>query len=122
MATSAAEKSAKRSGERKLWLRLATVLGVVGLASGVSLGLVATPLGRDIEARTWDWRVRQWTPDRPRGDAVIVEIDEGSLRWMSKQEKIPWPLPRDVWCRVLSELKIAGAKAAVFDVLALCLG
>ena len=117
MATPPAEQAAAKNKDRKLLLRFATVLAVVGLASVVSLGLVATPLGRDIEARTWDWRVRQWTPDRPKSDAVIVEIDEGSLRWLSKQEKIPWPLPRDVWCRVLAELKLAGAKAVVFDVL-----
>ncbi len=108
------EVSRKR---RARWVWLATALGIACAASAVALGLTATTLGSDVEARTWDWRVRQWTPDRPVSDAVVLEIDEGSLHWLSKQEKIPWPLPRDVWCRVLSELKIAGARLAVFDVL-----
>lgn len=94
-----------------------TALLIAAGATALAVALVATPVGRDIEARTWDWRVRLLTPDRPPTDAVILEIDEGSLRWLSRHEKVPWPLPRDVWCRILAELKAAGAKAVVFDVL-----
>ncbi|MSQ84474.1 MAG: adenylate/guanylate cyclase domain-containing protein [Myxococcales bacterium] len=100
---------------RLVWFGTAVLIAAT--AAALAFGLVATPVGRDIEARTWDWRVRLWTPDRPASDAVILEIDEGSLRWLSRHEKVPWPLPRDVWCRILTELKLAGAKAVIFDVL-----
>lgn len=111
------QEQTKQSKLRARVLWLATALGIAASAAVVASALVATPLGQDVEARTWDWRVRRWTPDRPKSDAVILEIDEGSLRWLSRNEKVPWPLPRDVWCRILAELKSAGAKAVVFDVL-----
>ncbi|MBM4345842.1 MAG: adenylate/guanylate cyclase domain-containing protein [Deltaproteobacteria bacterium] len=115
MTTSEDRQHASKLRQRLTWW--ATALLIAAGAAALAMGVVATPVGRDIEARTWDWRVRLWTPDRPPTDAVILEIDEGSLRWLSRHEKVPWPLPRDVWCRILGELKAAGAKAVVFDVL-----
>ncbi len=109
------KQRASKFKQRLTWW--GTALLIAAGATALAMAVVATPVGRDIEARTWDWRVRLWTPNRPATDAVILEIDEGSLRWLSRHEKVPWPLPRDVWCRILTELKAAGAKAVVFDVL-----
>ncbi len=97
-----------------------TTTWITAVAIGAVVGLTAwaastTRLGRDLEARSWDWRVRLLTPERATADTVVVALDEASLRWLNRDQHIPWPLPRDAWCPLLAELQACGARAVVFD-------
>lgn len=104
------------TGKRRLqWW--ATVIAISVLAAAAALGLATTRLGRDIEARTWDWRARLWTPDFPKSDARLVLVDEKTVRQLNQTQHVLWPFPRDVWCPVVRELQQAGVKAIVFDML-----
>ncbi len=91
----------------------AAMIGV--LAGLLAWAASATRLGSDLEARSWDWRVRLLSPERPPSDAVVLALDEASLRWLNRDQHIPWPIPRDAWCPLLAELQACGARAVVFD-------
>ncbi len=91
------------------------------LAVGLAAFFVAWSVGRTaffttVEGKTWDWRVRNLSPQTPPGPSVLVLIDEATLKWFKNTYQIRWPLPRDSYCPVLAFLHHAGAKAVVFDI------
>lgn len=79
---------------------------------------VASEALRDLEARTWDWRL-QFIADPKQHDPKIkiIAIDQSSLDYFAEQEKIYWPWPRSLYVPVIEFLRSAGAKGVAFDLI-----
>jgi adenylate cyclase len=96
---------------------IAWLLVVFGAANVGFILLVTGALER-LENGLWDRRLRfvaESTEPDPR--IRIITIDQSSLDFMAKEEKIYWPWPRAVYEPVLRFLKSANAKAVGFDIL-----
>jgi adenylate cyclase len=99
------------------WRSWLLVLAVGGVAALVAWSLGQTSLGQAIERKTYDWRWRTVPPVLPPSQAVLVLVDEPTLREFARTSHVHWPLPRDLYCPVLAWLSQAGARAIVLDVL-----
>lgn len=81
-------------------------------------GCLSTGVLRDIETRTWDWRLRFISKRQPHNPKIkIIMIDQTSLDHFASKEKLFWPWPRALYVPVLRFLTEAGAKAVAFDML-----
>jgi adenylate cyclase len=101
-------KTAKRICSALIWIGLST-LAVCSLVAGAL---------RDLEARTWDWRLQFIaTPQLHNSKIKIITIDQRSLDYFARNEKIYWPWPRSLYVPVIEFLKRAGAKGVAFDIL-----
>lgn len=94
----------------------ACVLAVVCLARVARLGLVER-----FEAITYDWRVRLASrfPDQTVTNLGFVFIDEQSIKEVKHGLGLKFGLywPRQVYGRVVDELREQGAQAIAFDIL-----
>lgn len=91
-----------------IWIGLSTS-AVVSLFTGVL---------RDLEARTWDWRLQFIAnPTLHNPKIKIIAIDQRSLDYFARQEKIYWPWPRSLYVPVIEFLKHSGAQGVAFDLL-----
>lgn len=101
-------KTAKRICSALIWIGL-SALAVLSLVTGAL---------RDLEARTWDWRLQFIAnPELHNSKIKIITIDQRSLDYFARQEKIYWPWPRSLYVPVVEFLKHAGAKGVAFDLL-----
>ena len=102
---------------RPLRLTLAVALGLAAALAALLLHTTALP--QRVELITFDARAKLGA--RPYDDATaplkvrVVLIDNASLRWMQRENDLPWPWPRDVYTYILDYCSEAGAKAFVFD-------
>ena len=70
------------------------------------------------EWRSWDGRVALMARTGLATDRIrLVLLDQESLDWGLRENRLSWPWPREVYVPVLRHLKRAGAATAVFDVL-----
>lgn len=100
--------SHKRIGAALIWL-ITTAL--------VTWWIAADSL-RDFEMRTWDWRLQYISTKKSHNPKIkLIMVDQTSLDYFSRREKIFWPWPRSLYVPVLKFLERAGAKAAAFDML-----
>jgi adenylate cyclase len=100
--------SQKRIGALIIW-------GVVSLLAALSID---GDIIRDVESRTWDWRLCAIATQRPHSSSIkIITIDQASLDYFARYETIYWPWPRSLYVPVLEFIKKAGARAAAFDLL-----
>jgi adenylate cyclase len=97
------------------------VLGSIAICLGVGLLSWAALFGHflmDLEARTWDWRLRAIASAVPHNpDIKIITIDQASLDHFADEEKISWPWPRSLYVPVLEFLRKGGARVVGFDLL-----
>lgn len=91
---------------------LAIGFGIVGALLGRHV-----PFARDIEARSYDWRITHLAPAKDKPGAALILIDEPSIAFMKELDGIAWPFPRDLYCPLLAFLAEGGARAVAFDVL-----
>lgn len=94
-----------------------------GLLIGTAAALLAAGLMRlglldAFEARTWDLRARLFARPSPATDRIrLILLDQASLDWARRENKLAWPWPREVYAPLLAFCAHAGAKAVAFDVL-----
>ncbi|MBF0232999.1 MAG: CHASE2 domain-containing protein, partial [Desulfamplus sp.] len=94
-----------------------------GILSGVVAALIALALWHsgllDIwEGKTWDWREsRMAKPSSATDDICLILVDQASLDWMSQNNGLNWPWPREIYSVVVDFCKRHQAKAVAFDVL-----
>ena len=73
---------------------------------------------RDIESKTWDWRIRAISSNTlPDPRIKLIMIDQGSIDRFAQEEKIYWPWPRSLYTPIVDFLKHAGARGIAFDML-----
>lgn len=97
------------------WLLSWLVWLLLSVLAGSSL--YSQALG-DLEARTWDWRLRSIADPKLHNPKIkIVAIDQRSLDHFGRQEKIYWPWPRSLYVPVVEYLRGAGAKGVAFDLI-----
>lgn len=100
-------------------LKVLVGVGIGLLAAVAAWGLSHTGALHHIELWTFDRRAR--LNARPADDHAakirLILIDNQSLRWASRENKLPWPWPRDVYTYILDYCVKAGVKAFVFDAL-----
>lgn len=71
-----------------------------------------------FESRSLDLRIRGLAKPAPTTDQVrLVFLDQSSLDWAERENKIVWPWPRELHAAVLAFCAKHGAKAVGFDVL-----
>jgi adenylate cyclase len=104
---SASRRNGGSSAERASWRQtLILAFGAVAIASLLAL----TPQWRQIEWRSFDL-TSTILPERPaEPSAVIVAIDEPSFAEFGQ-----WPWRRDLHAKLIEQLRAAGAKAIVLD-------
>lgn len=75
-------------------------------------------LGKELEQRTWDWRVQATAGKiKPDPRIKIITINQESLTHFSEKESISWPWPRELYGAVIEFLKRAGAYGVAFDII-----
>mgnify|MGYP000053032105 CR=1 FL=1 len=72
-----------------------------------------------LEWDTYDWRMRNlFQKQAPTAtNLATVFIDDESLKWINESQGFSWPLPRQVYGKVIRELMAQGAKMVAFDIL-----
>ena len=102
------ELTGKRpNAERASWLQtLGLAAGAVILAGILSL----TPQWRQLELRSFDL-LSTLAPPKPELSSVVIAIDEPSFAEYQRQ----WPWPRDFHARLIEQLRAAGARGIVLD-------
>lgn len=90
---------------------------LIGMVLWTSINFILHSEEPTLNTRTYDNQVRQrWFTPEPDPDILIVDIDEASLAYMSKDFG-RWPWPRDTLAATLIWLEQQGAKAVLFDIL-----
>ncbi len=91
-------------------------LWVPALAALVGLVVLFTPLNERWSRHFSDWQLRQSGAHTQPGGTVVFDIDDTSLNEL-KPLLGTWPYKRDVYALVIEQLRDAGAKAVVLDLL-----
>ncbi|MBU4459948.1 MAG: adenylate/guanylate cyclase domain-containing protein [Verrucomicrobia bacterium] len=66
----------------------------------------------------WSWRVRAGARPSPATDRIrVILIDQPSLDWARRENKLPWPWPREVYGPILDFCNRAGARSVAFDMI-----
>ena len=103
-----AERGKRPDRDRASWRQtLALAVGSVLAAALLAL----TPQWRQIELRSFDLTSTIAPPQPPEKDIVIVAIDQPSF-----EEFGQWPWRRDLHARLIEQLRAAGAKSIVLDI------
>lgn len=90
---------------------------IAAAASLISILLFLSGWTDGIEAKTWDWRVKNFAkPGKATGEIAVILLDQNSLDWASKENAWPWPWPRSAYGAILDFLKRGEASAAAVDV------
>jgi adenylate cyclase len=72
---------------------------------------------KEIENRTWDWRIKlTFSSSKPDKNIHIIEVDQRSLDEQALQG-YTWPWPRRRYGRIIKFLELAQAKGLAFDIL-----
>ncbi len=79
-------------------------------------GLLVLPWQRELSQPLGDLLQRLLAPPQAPAGVVIVDIDDDSLRQL-RPELGPWPFKRDAFALVIEQLRSAGVRAVVLDVL-----
>ncbi|MBI4229910.1 MAG: adenylate/guanylate cyclase domain-containing protein, partial [Planctomycetes bacterium] len=99
--------------ERRFVLSLVLGIGIAGALLLAWPGAFA-----QMERLSYDVRMRLTAlPSRADTRIVVCEIDDRSLRDLSRTDGIDWPWPRELFGEVVRFLREGGAKAVVFDIL-----
>jgi adenylate cyclase len=93
---------------KRFWLSTALLF-----ACTLALGSILSSL---FEKKIYDVKARLFA--RPATAAVVlVEIDQESIDFYSRNSNLPWPWPRSLYARAIDFLAAAGAKAVGLDML-----
>lgn len=109
------------------WLKpvpLITTLSIVVVVTTLRL-LVQSPLFPNwrflmsIEEDAFDWRMRGYYRSQPpvASNLAAVFIDDETLKILNERHGYTWPLPRQLYGRMVRELTAQGAKVIGFDIL-----
>ena len=110
-----------RPGEEAWWspgkLRLRSI--IIGLLSaGLALLLWNHDAFKELEAKTYDLRVKLLSSPGPRTDDIrLIYLDQAGLDWAEETMGLGWPWPREMYTPILDFLSRHGARAVAFDVL-----
>jgi adenylate cyclase len=92
----------------------------VGLVAG-TIAVLAWHLGwlESLEAPTWTWRVRFFSPrETPSPQVKLILLDQASLDWAQRENPDwRWPWPREVYGAIAAFCKRGGARALALDML-----
>ena len=83
------------------------------IAITFSLGHFLSPL---FEKKIYDQKIRSYSR-RIDAQVILVEIDQESLDFYSKNFNLPWPWPRSLYARAIDFLAAAGVKAVALDMI-----
>ncbi|HNQ88970.1 MAG TPA: adenylate/guanylate cyclase domain-containing protein [Verrucomicrobiota bacterium] len=112
------------------WIPAAVGFGVIALVSLCQALPQLLPASRDrpsdstvalfqrLEWITYDWRMRlaRHAPAPTATNLAAVFIDDQGLAQINQQSGYYWPWPRQLFGRVLRELRSQGAAAVAFDI------
>ncbi|MBN1670996.1 MAG: adenylate/guanylate cyclase domain-containing protein [Kiritimatiellae bacterium] len=88
------------------------------LAAGAAVALWQPGWLDAWENATWAWRAMYFAGSSPAADSIrLIFLDEKSLDWAMRENRLGWPWPRELYAPILSFCRRAGAKAVAFDVL-----
>jgi adenylate cyclase len=74
------------------------------------------PLSSIFEKKIYDLKVRLFS--RPcSAPVILVEIDQASIDFYSRELKLSWPWPRSLYARAIDYLAAAGARAVAIDMI-----
>ena len=97
-------------------VRRALLCGLSALL--LSLGVQQAGLLHSLEWYGWDAGVYLLARPAPTTDHIaIIELDQNSLDWGSKENGWRWPWPREIYGVILDFCKRAGAATVSFDVI-----
>lgn len=105
-----------------MWQRLKHKIFGCSIIFLCAFGLVSllsdSTFSKEIEARTWDWRLRFFSSyDTPDPNIKMILLDQESLEYGVKNFGVYWPWPRQMYEAVIKFLEIGKAKGAAFDIL-----
>ena len=89
------------------------VCGLILIVFAVLAAMSALQIGQALENQALDFWYRLRRASSPPPEIVIVGIDEHSFQDLKKA----WPWPRSYHAKIARQLKAAGARLIVFDVL-----
>jgi adenylate cyclase len=89
------------------------VSGLILIVFAVLAAMNALQIGQALENQALDFWYRLRPASSPPPEIVIVGIDEHSFQDLKKS----WPWPRSYHAKLIRQLKAAGARLIVFDVL-----
>lgn len=91
----------------------------VGLISAIcALALGSSAQLQKVENIFYDLRVKGLNKSANINPLIKqIVIDQTSLEWMSKENSLSWPWPREIYAHIISFLKEGDAKAVVFDMI-----
>jgi adenylate cyclase len=89
------------------------ICGLILVVFAVLAAMSALQIGQVLENQALDFCYRVRPSSLPPSDIVIVGIDEHSFQDLKKA----WPWPRSYHAKIIRNLKAAGARLIVFDVL-----
>ena len=89
------------------------VLGLILVAFAALAAMNALQIGQILENQALDFCYRLRPASLPPPEIVIVAIDEHSFQDLKKS----WPWPRSYHAKIIRQLKAAGARLIVFDIL-----
>ncbi len=93
-------------------------IGISLLAWAIGSTLLMSRDVEEIEARTWDWRLRLLAHRSVADPHVkIINISQSSLDYYDREEQLVWPWPRSLYGQVIQFLQRGGAKGVAFDIL-----
>lgn len=99
-------------------LRVAHALLVVLLAALLTVLLWLAGLLEGLENMTWSWRVRALARPSPSTPKIkLILIDQASLDWARRENKLGWPWPREVYSVMLDFCRRSQARVVAFDML-----
>ena len=110
--------TAPKSIGRKLFTALVIALVCALIASLLSVVPFLSGSIRNIDWAVYDSFFRRRPVESKYNDrAIIIAVDDESIRQMVQAHQLRWPWPRNHWAEVLQWLEKCGAKVVVFDLL-----
>jgi len=91
--------------------RALALVGVALLAAGLAGGMQRLGLGKDLELETVDTRFRVGGTVAPRGDVVLVQVDEHTVSTLQQR----WPFPRALQARLIDRVAAGRPRAIAID-------
>src|SRR5262245_46277065 len=71
-----------------------------------------------LEFTSWDWRERRLArPGLASSRVKLILLDQASLDWATKENRLSWPWPREMYTTIVDFCRRAHAKTLTFDVL-----
>ncbi|MDR3347747.1 MAG: adenylate/guanylate cyclase domain-containing protein [Helicobacteraceae bacterium] len=105
-------------GKFRVSKKLFAAAAITAVIAGVVALLLAARLFDFLEFKTYDLRVSLLSSyDKPSDEIIVVLLDQKSIDWAYKERGWSWPWRREAYAQLIDYMRVANAKAVVFDVL-----